>query len=134
MLSLESIVDEIAELENKKIHQAVEIGGEVAVDKSRVDTGRFKASWDILIDQEAMAYNSVEYDKQGDQTKTEIERDAKTFDIREDTYIKLYNAVEDEETNAKYSQTVGYDFTEQVATDNLQAAYLAMLNELQTKD
>ena len=123
--SLASIADELAELENNIIQEAVEEAGRVAVIGSPVDTGRFKGNWDVMIDDDGYSPDPEGYDLSGQKTIREIESDALKFDIRKNKSITLYNDVYDLKDN-KYASTVKYDLTENTAKELVETATLAI--------
>lgn len=122
--SLESLADELAELENDVIQFSLETAGGVGVDSSPVLSGRFKASWDVAINADPSQTNINEIDPSGQRTKSEIERDLKSFDIREDKTVTLYNSATDPDSNFEYSETVRFDPSKEEATKILNAATL----------
>ena len=133
MKDLASIIDEIAELENEVIEDAITQAGRIAVIGSPVNTGRFKGNWDVLIDGDNSYQGSAStYDMDGSKTIQNIESDARLFDIRKNKAITLFNNVY-EQGGGHYASTVRYDFTENTANELVETAMITLDQALNRK-
>lgn len=126
MNSLASIVDELAELENAVIEDAITQTGRIAVIGSPVNTGRFKGNWDVVIDGESFYQGKPSgYDLDGSKTIQGIASNAKLFDIRENKAITLFNNV-NEQGGEHYASTVRYDYTQNTANELVETAMITL--------